>query len=209
MPLRSKLLLRIFPSHMRSWEWLVKRLFDGLVSLMLLAAFLPLWILIALLVKFAFKAHPLIKGKYVGKMGRKLELYKFRVFEDKPQKEKMVQPSRVPPSRLGRFLRNSGLEKVPIFINILKGEMSLVGPEPLSSKTFEQLSINLPLLTKRLNVKPGLFSLAKIKGGFKGYAEAAKDHLLDDLFYMENMSLLLDLKILVKGMISFPRKQFI
>ncbi len=205
-PLRSGLLLRIFPSHMRSWEWLVKRFFDGLVSLTLLVVFSPLWLLIALLVKFTFIANPLVKQKYVGKMGRRLELYKFRVGEHYSEGENKDQPSRIPPSRLGRFLRNSGLEKAPVFINILKGEMSLVGPEPLLPETFEDLSTDLPLLPKRLNVKPGLFSLAKIKGRFRDYAEAAKDRLQDDLFYMENMSLLLDLKILIGGVTSFLRK---
>ncbi|MCK4223716.1 MAG: sugar transferase [candidate division Zixibacteria bacterium] len=202
-PLRSKLLLRIFPSHMRSWEWLVKRLLDGLVSLTLLVVFLPLWIIIALLVRSTFKTFPLVKQRYVGKMGRRLELYKFRVGKHYSEGENKDQPSKIPPSKLGRFLRNSGLEKAPIFINILKGEMSLVGPEPLLPETFEDLSTNLPHLPKRLYVKPGLLSLAKIKGRFKDYAESARDYLQDDLFYMENMSLLLDFKILVKGMVSF------
>lgn len=205
-PLRSKLLLRIFPSHLRSWEWLVKRLLDGLVSLTLLIAFLPLWIIIALLVKFTFKTSPLVKQRYVGKMERRLELYKFRVFQHEPAGQNKDQHSKIPSSRLGRFLKNSGLEKVPIFINILKGEMSLVGPEPLTPETFENLSNSLPLLPKRLNVKPGLFSLAKIRGRFKDYAEAGKDHLQDDLFYMENMSLFLDLRILLGGLTSSLRK---
>ncbi len=205
-PLRSKFLLRILPSHMRSWEWLLKRLFDGLVSVMLLLVFLPLWIIIALLNRFTFKAFPLVRQKRVGKTARSLELYKFRVFKHESAGEKKDQHLRIPCTRLGRFLRNSGLEKVPIFINILRGEMSLVGPEPLPSETYENLSTNLPLLSKRLNVKPGLFSLAKIKGRFEDYAEGAKDHLRDDLFYMEKMSLFLDLKILVGGVASLLRK---
>ncbi|KPK74047.1 MAG: hypothetical protein AMJ89_06970, partial [candidate division Zixibacteria bacterium SM23_73] len=205
-PLRSKFLLSILPSRMRSWEWLLKRLFDGLVSVMLLLVFLPLWIIIALLVRLTFRAFPLVRQEYVGKRARSLELYKFRVFKHESADEKKDQHLRIPCTRLGRFLRNSGLEKVPIFINILKGEMSLVGPEPLPLETFENLSTNLPLLSKRLNVKPGLFSLAKIKGRFEDYAEAAKDHLRDDLFYMENMSLFLDLKILVGGVASLLRK---
>jgi UDP-GlcNAc:undecaprenyl-phosphate GlcNAc-1-phosphate transferase len=205
-PLRSGLLLRIFPSHMRSWEWMVKRLFDAFVSLLILIGLLPVWIVIALLVRFTLKGSPLIKEEYLGKIGRRLELYKFRVFQPEIEAEEKGQPSSVPSNKLGKFLRNSGLEKAPVFINILKGEMSLVGPEPLPPETFEKLSNKFPLLPKRLNVKPGLVSLAKIKGKFKEYAEAAKDQLQDDLFYMENMSLFLDLKILVGGMTSFLRK---
>jgi UDP-GlcNAc:undecaprenyl-phosphate GlcNAc-1-phosphate transferase len=209
MPLRSGLLLRIFPSHMRSWEWMVKRLFDALVSLMILIGLLPVWIVIALLVRLAFKAPPLIKEEYLGKMGGRLKLYKFRISHPETGVENIDQFPKIPISRLGKFLRNSSLEKTPIFINILKGEMSLVGPEPLPPETFEKLSNNFPLLPKRLNVKPGLFSLANVKRKFRDYVETAKDQLQDDLFYMENMSLFLDLKILVGGVTYFLRKEFI
>ncbi|MGB3094037.1 MAG: sugar transferase, partial [Candidatus Zixiibacteriota bacterium] len=204
-PLRSKFLLRIFPSHMRTWEWLLKRLFDGTISLAILAAFLPLWMLIALLIKCTFNASALIGQKHLGKSGREIKLYKFRVSEEVGA-ESATRSEKTPSSRPGRFLRNSGLEKVPFLINVLKGEMSLVGPEPLSLETFRKLSTDLPLLPKRLNVKPGLLSLAKIKGKFRDYTQAAKDHLGHDLFYVENMSLLLDLRILLGGATSFLTK---
>jgi lipopolysaccharide/colanic/teichoic acid biosynthesis glycosyltransferase len=206
-PLRTGFLLRVFPSHLRSWEWLVKRFFDGLVSILILLGFLPVWILIALLARFSFKDSALVKQRYVGKMGRKLELRKFRVSKN-PGAESADQPGATPSSTLGRFLRKSGLERIPILINVLKGEMSLVGPEPISPETFDKLSNDLLLLPKRVNVKPGLLSLARIKGRRKSYAQGAKDHLRDDLFYMENMSLLLDLRILVGGLTSFLRRQF-
>jgi UDP-N-acetylmuramyl pentapeptide phosphotransferase/UDP-N-acetylglucosamine-1-phosphate transferase/lipopolysaccharide/colanic/teichoic acid biosynthesis glycosyltransferase len=205
VPLRSGLLLRIFPSHMRSWEWLIKRLWDGLISLVVLIGFFPLWLLIGLLIKISYKSNSLVKGKYLGKMGKELELFTFRVSQHNPEVVKN-QLEQTPSNMLGRFLRKTGLEKVPVFINILKGEMSLVGPEPLAKETFKDLSTRLPLLPKRLSVKPGLVSLAKIKGGFRQYAEAAGDHLRDDIFYMENMSLLLDLKILLGGLTSFLRR---
>jgi lipopolysaccharide/colanic/teichoic acid biosynthesis glycosyltransferase len=84
--------------------------------------------------------------------------------------------------------------------------MSMVGPEPLPPRTFQNLSNSLPLLPKRLNVKPGFVSLAKARGGFKDYGQAAKDHLRDDLYYLENMSLLLDLKIIMGGLASLFRR---
>jgi UDP-GlcNAc:undecaprenyl-phosphate GlcNAc-1-phosphate transferase len=205
IPLRSGLLVRIFPSHMRSWEWLIKRLGDGLIALVVLVCLLPLWLLVALLIRLSYRVGPLVKGKYVGKMGKKLKLFTFRVSTDNPEEVKN-QPEQIPSNMLGRFLRKTGLEKVPVFINILKGEMSLVGPEPLTKETFEDLSTRLPLMPKRLSVKPGLVSLARIKGKFKHYAEAADNHLRDDLYYMENMSLLLDLRILLGGITSFLRR---
>lgn len=204
--LHSGLLLRIFPSHMRSWEWLLKRLFDSLVSLVIVVGLLPVWIMVAVWLRFAFKASPLVKCECVGNMGKRIKLYRFRVSQRKDLDQERGQPSLIPSGWLGAFLRNSHLEKVPIFINILKGEASLVGPEPLPPETFEKLSNNLPLMPKRLNVKPGLISLAKINNGFKGYAQRASDHLRDDLSYMENMSLFLDLKILLRGLISCLKK---
>ena len=191
-PLRSKLVLRIFPSQLRSWEWLLKRIFDGTISLAILAAFLPLWILIALLIRLTFGASALIGQKHLGKSGREIRLRKFRVTGEVGA-ESVGHSEEIPSSRLGRFLRSAGLERVPLFVNVLRGEI-------------RKLSTDLPLLPKRLNVKPGLLSLAKIKGKFKSYTEAATDHLRDDLFYVENMSLLLDLRILIRGAMSVFRR---
>jgi UDP-GlcNAc:undecaprenyl-phosphate GlcNAc-1-phosphate transferase len=205
VPLRSGLLLRIFPSHMRSWEWLIKRLGDGLIALVVLIGFLPLWLLVALLIRLSYRAGPLVRGTYVGKMGKELKLFAFRVSPGNPEEVK-TELKGTPSNMLGRFLRKTGLEKAPVFINILKGEMSLVGPEPLTKETFEDLSTRLPLMPKRLSVKPGLLSLAKVKGGLRHYAEAAGDHLRNDLFYLENMSLFLDLKIIFGGLTSFLRR---
>jgi len=204
--LRSGILLRIYPNHMRSWEWLVKRIFDASVSFVILIGLLPVWIIIGIWLKLTFKSNPLVKQECLGNKGKRIELYKFCVFEPKYESEGKNQCSSVPTSRLGRLLRKSGLEKVPIFINILKGEMSLVGPEPLPSETFDNLSNKFPFMPKRLNVKPGLVSLAKTKGNFEEYNERAREYLQDDLLYMENMSLLLDLKILLGEVTSFLKK---
>jgi lipopolysaccharide/colanic/teichoic acid biosynthesis glycosyltransferase len=207
-PLRTGLLLRIFPSQMRTWEWALKRLFDALVALVVLIIFLPIWILFGLLCRLNFKGSPLVKRGCLGKAGRVIGIYKFKVSKEEPGWEKSSLTSKAPQGIWGRFLRNSGLEKIPLFLNILKGEMSLVGPEPLSPATFEKLSTNLPLLPKRLYVKPGLFSFAKIKGKFKDYMDGAKEYLSYDLRYIENMSFYFDTKIFLAGMALFVKRQF-
>ncbi|MFQ6003354.1 MAG: sugar transferase, partial [Candidatus Zixiibacteriota bacterium] len=194
-PLATNLLLRIFPSQMRTWEWTVKRLFDALISMVVLIMFLPIWILLGILIKLNFKGSPLVKRGYLGKAGGIIGIYKFKVSKEEPAWENSSLDSKSPTGILGKFLRSTGLEKIPIFLNILRGEMSLVGPEPLRQETFEKLSSSLPLLPKRLYVKPGLFSLAKIKGKFKDYMDGAKECLLYDLHYIENMSLYFDTKI--------------
>jgi UDP-GlcNAc:undecaprenyl-phosphate GlcNAc-1-phosphate transferase len=207
-PLATNLLLRIFPSQMRTWEWALKRLFDALISLIVLIVFLPIWILFGLLSKLNFKGSALVKRECLGKAGKIMGIYKFRVSKEETAWENSSLTSNLPGGLWGRFLRNSGLEKIPLFLNILKGEMSLVGPEPLCSGTFEKLLSKLPLLPKRLYVKPGLFSLAKVKGKFKDYMDGAKEYLLYDLSYIENMSLYLDTKIFLVGLAIFVKRQF-
>jgi UDP-GlcNAc:undecaprenyl-phosphate GlcNAc-1-phosphate transferase len=207
-PLRTDLLLRIFPSQMRTWEWVLKRLFDTLVALVVLIVFLPIWILFGLLCRLNFKGSPLVKRACLGKAGRVIGIYKFKVSKEEPEWEESSLTSQAPQGIWGRFLRNSGLEKIPLFLNILKGEMSLVGPEPLCPKIFEKLLLNFPLLPKRLYVKPGLISFAKIKGKFKDYMEGAKEYLSYDLRYIENMSFHFDTKIFLAGMALFVKRQF-
>jgi UDP-GlcNAc:undecaprenyl-phosphate GlcNAc-1-phosphate transferase len=218
-PLATNLLFRIFPSQMRTWEWVLKRLFDALISLVVLIVFLPIWILFGLLSKWNFKGYPLVKRGCLGKAKRIIGIYKFKVSKEEPGWEKSSLTSNLPQGIWGRFLRSSGLEKIPMFLNILKGEMSLVGPEPLCPETFEKLSSNLSLLPKRLYVKPGLFSLAKIKGKFsvidrsasggKDYMDGAREYLSYDLSYIENMSFYFDAKIFLAGMALFVKRQFI
>ncbi|KPK74344.1 MAG: hypothetical protein AMJ89_06635 [candidate division Zixibacteria bacterium SM23_73] len=207
-PLATSLLLRIFPSQMRTWEWALKRLFDALTSMVVLVVFLPIWILLGVLIKLNFKGFPLVKRGCLGKAGGIIGIYKFKVSKEELGWENSSLTSKSPQGVLGKFLRSSGLEKIPIFVNILKGEMSLVGPEPLCQETFEKLSSNLPLLPKRLYVKPGLFSLAKIKGKFTDYMDGAKEYLLYDLRYIENMSLYFDTKIFLGGLALFIKRQF-
>jgi UDP-GlcNAc:undecaprenyl-phosphate GlcNAc-1-phosphate transferase len=206
--LATNLLLRIFPSQMRTWEWALKRLFDALISLTVLIVFLPIWILFGVSSTLNFKGSPVVRRGCLGKAGGIIGIYKFKVSREEPGWEKSSLTSSLPQGIWGEFLRNSGLEKIPMFLNILKGEMSLVGPEPLCPETFEKLSLNLPLLPKRLYVKPGLFSLARIKGKFKDYVDGAKEYLSYDLSYIENMSFYFDTKIFLTGTALFVKRQF-
>jgi lipopolysaccharide/colanic/teichoic acid biosynthesis glycosyltransferase len=204
-PLRSDILLRIFPSHMRSWEWLVKRFFDALVSLVILIGFLPLWILIAVLIKITLKTSPLVKETFLGKMRKPVQIYKFRVIPGKIEGKKFDSSSEIKLTKLGRFLRNSELEKIPMLLNVLRGEISLIGPSLLEPETFDKLSNKFPLLPKRLNVKPGLIGLGNSKHKQENIPEAGINQFQDELYYMENMSLFLDVKILGGALLALVR----
>ena len=98
---------------------------------------------------------------------------------------------------VGRFLRRTRLDEIPQFINVLKGEMSLVGPRPERPYFVDKLSGKIPLYKRRLAVKPGITGWAQIKQGYDTTIEDVKSKVRYDLFYIENMSFRMDLKILL------------
>ena len=100
-------------------------------------------------------------------------------------------------TRLGRFLRLSRLDEVPQFLNILEGSMSLVGPRPERPFFVEQFIKEIPLYRRRLNVRPGLTGWAQVKHRYDASMEDVRQKLRFDLFYIENMSLRMDIKILI------------
>ena len=99
---------------------------------------------------------------------------------------------------LGRILRKARLDEIPQFINVLKGEMSLVGPRPERAYFIEQLKQEIPWYIQRIKMKPGITGWAQVKHKYDATIEDVKQKVLYDLYYFENMSLILDLKILVR-----------
>jgi UDP-GlcNAc:undecaprenyl-phosphate GlcNAc-1-phosphate transferase len=206
--LNSSFLLRVYPSQLRAWEWAAKRLFDLSVAFLLLLILSPLLFSLWLFTKIRYRSPALAKRECLGIKNRIFQLYKFKV----NQKEKKSSSEPIffyPPLDLwGKFLRRSSLEIFPVLINVLKGEMSLIGPEPHSCRSFEKLSSKSPLYPQRLLVKPGIFSLAKLEARpsdilyEKGLDNPSQEGLEHDLRYAENLSLLLDLKILLGSIFS-------
>jgi lipopolysaccharide/colanic/teichoic acid biosynthesis glycosyltransferase len=98
---------------------------------------------------------------------------------------------------VGRFLRRLRLDEIPQLINILYGDMSLVGPRPERPYFVEQLKKEFPLYTRRLRIRPGLTGWAQVKGEYDQSLDHVKVKLEYDLFYLENMSLRMDLKIIL------------
>ena len=116
--------------------------------------------------------------------------------------EKMTGPvwatyndSRV--TRLGRFMRRLRLDEIPQLLNVLKGDMSWVGPRPERPYFVEKFKKAIPLYSRRLRVRPGITGWAQVKGQYDQTLEHVKEKLEYDLFYLENMSLRMDLKIIL------------
>lgn len=193
-------LIEILPQLMPVWESIVKRLLDILISLIFLIGFLPVWILIALAIVIDSKGSVFYTQKRVGKDGKHFSMIKFRsMFRSAETITGPVWATDNDPriTRIGRVLRRLRLDEIPQFINILDGDMSLVGPRPERPYFVDKLKEMFPLYTRRLRVRPGITGWAQVKGDYDQELEDVKEKLEYDLYYLENMSLRMDLKIIL------------
>jgi exopolysaccharide biosynthesis polyprenyl glycosylphosphotransferase len=186
-------------------DWLVKRAFDLAVSSVVAVVGIPFWLLIAAAIKLDSRGPVLYRDPRVGLNEQQFEMFKFRTMRAdaarlQPQLEpeneaegalfKIAEDPRV--TRVGRFLRRYSLDEVPQVLNVLKGEMSLVGPRPLPIRDFERLE---PWHRKRYLVLPGMTGLWQIAGR----SELGFDDLVRlDFYYLEHWSIWLDISILLK-----------
>jgi sugar transferase EpsL len=169
----------------------MKRLFDFTVSLILLVGLSPIFIVISLLVKMKFGSPIIFRQERPGLNGERFCLYKFRTMTDEKDKHGQLLPDYIRLTSFGKFLRKYSLDEYPQLWNVIKGDLSLVGPRPL-------LVEYLPLYTKeqslRHKVRPGITGWAQINGR-NNITWEEKFKL--DVWYIKNQSLLLDMKILL------------
>jgi exopolysaccharide biosynthesis polyprenyl glycosylphosphotransferase len=193
-------LIEIMPQIMQPWEQSMKRLTDICASLIVLFFSSPLWVLISIAIKMDTPGPVVYSQERVGKDGKIFKMHKFRSMRSDAEKESgpvwaPQNDNRV--TKIGRFLRNSRLDEIPQFINVLDGDMSLVGPRPERPYLDEKLSKQIPLYLRRLKVRPGITGWAQIKQGYDRTIEDVKSKVRYDLFYIENMSFRMDIKIIL------------
>lgn len=194
-------LIEINPQLMTAWEEKVKRIMDIFVSLLILIITFPVLVLVVIAIKIDSKGPVFYKQIRVGKDGKEFKIYKFRsMYEDAEKHTGPVWAKKDDPrvTRVGKFIRKIRLDEIPQFINILRGEMSLVGPRPERPYFVELLSKEIPLYKRRLKVKPGITGWAQIKHKYDETIEDVKKKVQYDLYYIENISLRMDLKILFR-----------
>jgi len=192
-------LIEMNPIIMKPWEEAMKRFIDILASTSVLLAGLPLWILVAIAVKLDSSGPVFYRQERVGRNGRIFSMVKFRSMKadaEKTSGPKWAEKNDPRVTRMGRIMRRLHIDEVPQFINVLVGDMSLVGPRPERPYFVEQLELELPLYRRRLKVRPGITGWAQIKYQYDQSVEDVKTKLKYDLFYIENMSWRMDLKIL-------------
>lgn len=194
-------LIDIMPELMPEWEKKLKRISDVTISFIILVITLPLSFLVALLIKLDSKGPVFFKQDRIGMNSKIFKIYKFRsMYVDAEKSTGPVWSTKDDPrvTRVGKIIRKLRIDEIPQMFNVLKGEMSLVGPRPEREYFVEQLAQQLPYYKRRLKVRPGITGWAQVKHKYDESIEDVKVKLRYDLFYIENMSLRMDIKILAR-----------
>ena len=182
------------------WYEVSRRTLDVIGSLLLLAFTLPLLLLVAFLIKVDSTGPVLYRQSRVGLHGRIFTMLKFRSMRvDAEAAGPCWATDRDPRmTRIGAFIRATRLDEVPQLLNVLRGEMSLVGPRPERPHFVQQLAAIIPRYNERTHVLPGITGWAQINYPYGASVEDARAKLAFDLFYINNRALLLDLRILLR-----------
>ena len=192
-------LIRITEQTMSDSELCIKRAFDIVTSAIGLVVLSPLFGLIALQIKISSKGPVFYAQERVGLYGRPFHIYKFRTMIDHAESDgvpKLTLDDDPRITKIGHWLRKYRLDELPQLWNILRGDMSIVGPRPERPYFIDQIMKEAPYYCLIYKVRPGLTSWGPIRVGYTDTIEKMIERLNSDVVYVENMSLLLDLKIL-------------
>jgi exopolysaccharide biosynthesis polyprenyl glycosylphosphotransferase len=178
----------------------IKRISDIAISLAMLALTLPLMLITALAIKADSPGPVFYRQSRIGAFGRPFTVFKFRSMSADAEaggKPKWAQKQDPRVTRVGRFIRTTRIDELPQLINILRGEMSLVGPRPERPHFVDQLSKVIPFYSQRSYVMPGLTGWAQVNYPYGASIEDAREKLAYDLYYLKRRSFWLDLRILL------------
>ncbi|OHD13757.1 MAG: hypothetical protein A2086_13500 [Spirochaetes bacterium GWD1_27_9] len=178
---------------------LIKRIGDIIISLSLLILTSPIMIISGILIKLSSKGNIFYIQKRVGLKGKEFDMLKFRsmVFNAEKGKALLTKENDARVTLIGKIMRPFRIDELPQLINILKGDMSFIGPRPERKELIDQIVKDVPLFKKRLLVKPGLTGWAQVKFSYVNRIDQMNKKLSYDLFYINNLNFLLDFKILL------------
>jgi exopolysaccharide biosynthesis polyprenyl glycosylphosphotransferase len=192
-------LIHIYPDLMPDWQRVWKRAIDIIASLTAIVILSPLFIFSAIKVLLSSKGPIIYKQKRIGAFGRPFSIYKFRSMyvnaeEGGPALSSKMDPRITP---WGRIMRKWRIDELPQFVNILIGDMSLVGPRPERKHFIDIISTTHPQYKYLHRVKPGLTSWGMVQYGYAENVTEMVERMKYDLLYIENCSLALDIKIML------------
>ncbi len=178
----------------------IKRFIDVVVSILGLGLLTPVFVLVGILIKLDSPGPVFYRQMRVGLGARPYMIWKFRSMSQEAEKQGPrwadVQDPRV--SRVGKWLRKARIDELPQFVNVLKGDMSLVGPRPERPVFVQELRNKIPYYDMRHTVRPGITGWAQIRFGYAASPEDAHMKLQYDLYYVKNLTIGLDLRILIE-----------
>ena len=178
----------------------IKRTTDIIFSIIALFLLAPIFCIIAIFIKADSKGNVIYKQERVGRYGKIFKIYKFRTMVTNAEKNNIPQLSSADDSRItkvGKFLRKYRLDETLQFWNVIKGDMSLVGPRPERKYFVDQILNSAPYYTLIYQIRPGITSLGMVKFGYATNINEMIERAKYDIIYIENMSLLIDLKIII------------
>ena len=193
-------LVQVSPELMPIWQRVIKRLFDIVVSLFVLIVFSPVYLITAIIVKATSPGPVFYVQERIGKNGRPFKMAKFRSMRVDAEADCTPQLSSDDDPRItpfGRFMRKVRLDEIPQFWTVLKGDMSIVGYRPERQYYIDKIMERAPYYTMLLLVKPGITSWGEVKFGYAENVDEMIERLKYDILYIENVSIGLDLKILI------------
>ncbi|MBR5378039.1 MAG: sugar transferase [Bacteroidales bacterium] len=193
-------LVQVTPELMPIWQRVVKRIFDIFASLTALIILSPVFLACAIIVKATSKGPVFYAQERIGKGGKPFKMAKFRSMRVDAEAEGTPRLSSDDDPRItkfGKFMRKVRLDEIPQFWTVLKGDMSLVGYRPERQYFIEKIEEKAPYYRLLLMVKPGITSWGEVKFGYAENVEEMIERLKYDVLYIENVSLALDIKILI------------
>lgn len=196
-------LIRVNAEIMPVWQFSIKRIMDILLSSIALIILLPVYITLAVLIKMSSKGPVFFRQERIGLHGKPFYIFKFRSMytdaeKNGPQLSSTSDPRITP---IGRLMRKTRLDELPQFLNVLMGDMSLVGPRPERQFFIDQIMERAPHYKHLHKVRPGITSWGQVKYGYAENVDQMIQRLKYDVLYIENMSLSLDFKILAYTLI--------
>jgi lipopolysaccharide/colanic/teichoic acid biosynthesis glycosyltransferase len=176
---------------------IIRTIFDYTVTLLSLTLLLPVIIILSVSIKLGGRGPVIYSQKRVGRNGKPFDIYKFRSMHFGNEEGTALISDRNDKriTSLGRFMRKYKFDEIPNFFNVLKGEMSIIGPRPEQQFYIDQIVQREPRYVQLRQIKPGITSWGQVKYGYASDVEEMIKRMEYDLYYLENRSLFFDLKI--------------
>jgi exopolysaccharide biosynthesis polyprenyl glycosylphosphotransferase len=186
---------------------LAKRVVDLAMAFVFFLITLPFWPLIMALIKIESPGPAFFKQVRVGYLGQPFNIIKFRSMRTSGNTQEPTSPDDLRVTRIGKFLRRTRIDEIPQFLNVIKSDMSFIGPRPERPELIQKLEQEVPFYRQRLLVKPGLSGWDQVSGEYHSPSrEDTYKKLQYDLYYIKNMSFFLDVSIFFKTLVTMVKR---